>query len=756
MKKTIFILTSTFIFLMSMSLYAFFTGFGSAHSIKQTIDKAVRAGVISASTNTNSNNPPVAIPVAPSTPTAVAGYSYNTISWPAVSGATSYNIYWSTAAGLSTSSGAVIQNIQGVTSPYTHAGLTNGVTYYYAVTAANSAGESGQSVIVSAAPMVLAAPVLISVTSGYQYTTLTWSNVTGALSYKVYWSTSAGVTKSTGAVITGSTSPYIHAGLTNGVTYYYGVTSVNGPGESILSNVLKGIPAKQAAPLPPTGLSCVPGDSQLQITWNSSTGAVTYNLYWSTSSSITKTNSTKMTNVTSTYTLTTLTNGMLYYVAMTAVNAYGESSLSAVISGIPVWPVPAAPANVVFTPDNDQAWITWNNSTGAASYNLYWGTSMNITKTNSTKVTNVTNPYLLINLINGNQYYVGVTAVNTSGESELSAIISGMPLYMSWNQAYSAGWGPSPVNGYFGLIGLTHNVVAYNNKMYIIAGSDGGSSLNNYTPFGEPCVWSSSSGFSWNRETNSAPFGNRYGNACVAYNGKMWTFGGRTDHNDINSMKNDVYSSTSGATWSLVKADNTSGYPKKYGAAAVVFSSAMYILGGKTIDGSYTNDVWRSSDGITWVQLRSTSTLNGFDPRWFFGCVDFNNGSGDKLWVIGGSSGSINYGDIWNSSDGVTWTLVTASAPFNSRYEPGLTVFNGKMWLIGGASGSDYSSATFYNDVWNTSNGTTWTQADSNANFEGRTSHGCVTFNNKIWILGGDDSNWDFLGQQLRDAWYYP
>ena len=89
---------------------------------------------------------------APSAPTGVsatAGNGQATISWNAVSGATSYNIYWSTTSGVTKTNGT---KITGATSLYSHTGLTNGTTYYYIVTAVNSSGESVESAQVSATP----------------------------------------------------------------------------------------------------------------------------------------------------------------------------------------------------------------------------------------------------------------------------------------------------------------------------------------------------------------------------------------------------------------------------------------------------------------------------------------------------------------------------------------------------------------------------------------------------------------------------
>jgi hypothetical protein len=69
-----------------------------------------------------------------------------------VNGADRYNLYWATTSGVSKATGA---RLSGVTSPFTHTGLTNGTTYFYVVTAENANGESHESAQVSAAPVNL-------------------------------------------------------------------------------------------------------------------------------------------------------------------------------------------------------------------------------------------------------------------------------------------------------------------------------------------------------------------------------------------------------------------------------------------------------------------------------------------------------------------------------------------------------------------------------------------------------------------------
>ena len=86
---------------------------------------------------------------APSDLSATLGYYQVALDWTAVSGASSYTVYWDNATGISSSSTA----ITGITDDnYTHTGLDNGTTYYYKVATVNSAGTGSLSSEVSATP----------------------------------------------------------------------------------------------------------------------------------------------------------------------------------------------------------------------------------------------------------------------------------------------------------------------------------------------------------------------------------------------------------------------------------------------------------------------------------------------------------------------------------------------------------------------------------------------------------------------------
>ena len=86
---------------------------------------------------------------APSGVNATLGYYKVAIDWTAVSGASSYTVYWGSSTGISSSSTA----ITGITEDnYTHTSLDNGTDYFYKVATVNSAGTGSLSSEDNASP----------------------------------------------------------------------------------------------------------------------------------------------------------------------------------------------------------------------------------------------------------------------------------------------------------------------------------------------------------------------------------------------------------------------------------------------------------------------------------------------------------------------------------------------------------------------------------------------------------------------------
>ncbi|MEI6797040.1 MAG: leucine-rich repeat protein, partial [Methanomassiliicoccales archaeon] len=185
-------------------------------------------------------------------------------------------------------------------------------------------------------------------------------------------------------------------------------------------------------PGPPNLTSATAGYAKATLVWTapSSDGGspiTGYKVFYGTTATSTTQFGDILSASTLTVDVTSLTPGTLYYFAIKAVNAAGDSVLSNVLSATP-YRVPNAPALNSLIVASSKVTITWTapantGYTNLTGYKVFYGTTPTPTTpfgtwSASTLTADVTG------LTPGVQYYFGVKAVNAAGDSDLSNVLS--------------------------------------------------------------------------------------------------------------------------------------------------------------------------------------------------------------------------------------------------------------------------------------------------------------------------------------------
>lgn len=191
------------------------------------------------------------------------------LSWTAVTGATSYNIYRATSSG-----GILALQGSATGNTYTDTSVSPGTTYWYTLTTAMNGGESAASNTFSGATTApLVPPSGLSATQGTLpgRVQLTWNLDPSATSYAIYRD---------GAAV-GYTSENFHGDtIADTLSHAYAVASVASGVESAPSSSITGF-AGVTLPLRPSGLAASQGTfpDKVQLTWNLEASATSYAVY---------------------------------------------------------------------------------------------------------------------------------------------------------------------------------------------------------------------------------------------------------------------------------------------------------------------------------------------------------------------------------------------------------------------------------------------------------------------------------------------
>lgn len=167
-------------------------------------------------------------------------------------------------------------------------------------------------------------------------------------------------------------------------------------------------------------------------------------------------------------------------------------------------------------------------------------------------------------------------------------------------------------------------------------------------------------------------------------------------------------------------------FSSRMSPGTATFQGKMWVFGGNS-GSSALGDMWNSTDGQTWTQ----QTLSGDIPVARHNPRLVVSSDGATMWIIGGDGAP----DVYKSTDGLAWTRMdNGSGTLPAGLDGYAAIyFNGALYVLGG-----YDTSGVKNTVYrSTDDGATWTQLSQTSGFTPVYDLAAVVFNNEMWILGG-------------------
>jgi hypothetical protein len=292
--------------------------------------------------------------------------------------------------------------------------------------------------------------------------------------------------------------------------------------------------------------------------------------------------------------------------------------------------------------------------------------------------------------------------------------------------------------------------------------------------------------FEWQTVNPDAPWAARAGLRVVELGGRLLLLGGRTPNQSTipgdSAIWADVWASDDrGETWIDLVEGGSAPWPARAYFQAVVKDEMVYVIGGQDfgtepnpfcalleqgiepppglgIDpdapcpeflptSNFFNDVWRSADGVNWEQVTERAP---WKPRAGLSAEVL----GDHIYVLAGSQNDdssivgaggparVYFQDVWRSTDGAEWELMTDAAPWEPRAGAATVARDDLLFLFGGEDGFTCEplpncEAPYFNDVWVTADGAVWEPVTESAGWSPRPGHVCDLVGNQFLCFGG-------------------
>ena len=184
------------------------------------------------------------------------------------------------------------------------------------------------------------------------------------------------------------------------------------------------------------------------------------------------------------------------------------------------------------------------------------------------------------------------------------------------------------------------------------------------------------------------------------------------------------------------------GYSKSYNYQ--LFADDEYIRA------LHHDGMWLSKDGRTWLKATLSDIIN---RQAFLDYVKFKG----AIYALGTFDGNIEHytqtTQIARTSDFKTWEILAKDSNLPKRFFYHPFVFQNKIWIVGGEDANGR-----YSDAWVSSDATHWIKIADNLPFGNRAGQHFALFNDKIYMLdydvwaSSDGLNWKLLTPKIVDG----
>lgn len=215
-----------------------------------------------------------------------------------------------------------------------------------------------------------------------------------------------------------------------------------------------------------------------------------------------------------------------------------------------------------------------------------------------------------------------------------------------------------------------------------------------------------SSRYQWRKITDSAEWDKSYNYQMFTIQDKLWVF-----HPDACWFSSDGILFQKSDLSNVINNQAFLDYvPTDKGILG------LGVLNGNIETYQFKPYIFKTQDFKNWDTISKSSNI---PVRFFYHPFTFQN----KIWIIGGEDKTRKYEDIWNSEDGIHWSLIKEKNPFGPRSGSQIVILRDSLYLLN-------------NDVWVSADGLNWTLITEHIiQDEELFGYKALTFENQIWLL---------------------